>query len=136
MSTARKLSRRRDYREQLQRNLLTTLVLHGRVITTAAKAKHIRPAAEKMVAGAKSDKLADRRRAATYVTGDVAARRLMEMAVNTPTLTGNVRLVRTAPRQGDNAPQVAVILRQKAEVKTESKKKPEPKKATTEEAKS
>ena len=138
MATARKLSRRRDYRDQLQRNLLTTMVLHGRVVTTAAKAKHIRPVAEKMIAGAKSANLADRRRAAAYVTGDLAAARLMELAANTPTVTGNVRLIRTAPRQGDNAPQVAVIVRQRAQATAESTKKTTKavKTAKTEEAKS
>ena len=113
MATARKLSRLRDHREQLYRNLLTSLVLNGRIITTSAKAKAVKPLAEKIIVWGRSTKLADQRRAASYMTTNAAAAKLMKMVKDVPSVTGAIRLVRTTPRLGDNAPQIALIIRLK-----------------------
>lgn len=122
MATARKLSRKKDNRQLLQRNLLTSLVLNGRLITTTAKAKSIKPLAEKLFVQARSTSLADRRRAAETLTTNHAGAKLMTVAKQIPVQSGVIRLVRTAPRLGDNAPQTAVIIRQRStEAKTKAK---------------
>ena len=45
----RKLGRERDYRRLLLKNLVKSLVLHGRINTTLAKAKELRRVAERLV---------------------------------------------------------------------------------------
>lgn len=121
MATARKLSRLRGHRDQLLRNLLTSLVLNGRLTTTTAKAKTVRPLAEKLITLAKSPQLADRRQAASWVMTKPAMVALEKLAAATPGQTGLVRLVRTTPRSGDNAPRSALIIRQNQPVKEKAK---------------
>lgn len=49
MKRGRKLSRDTDHRKALERNLINALFTHERIITTAAKAKEFRSAAEKLI---------------------------------------------------------------------------------------
>lgn len=131
MAKARKLSCKRDRRQLLHRNLLTSLVLCGRIVTTEAKAKDIKPIAEKLIGLARSKNLADQRQAAIFLTTNAAILKLKEMVKDVPDVTGAIRLVRTSPRKGDNAPQMAVIIRQKPVAKAEvTKTAPKTKKTT------
>ncbi len=59
----RKLNRTPSHRKAMVRNLVTSLFLHGRVITTPAKAKEARSFAEKLITLAKRGTLHCRRRA-------------------------------------------------------------------------
>lgn len=59
--TGRKFGRVRKVRTSLMRSLLRSLILNGRIETTIAKARELRPAVEKMVTIAKNDTLANRR---------------------------------------------------------------------------
>lgn len=126
ISSTKKLSRQKDHREQLLKNLLTSLVLNGRVVTTEAKAKALRPLAERFLTLAKSDSLASRRQAASLLTTKAAAAKLTgEILPRVPAAgSGLVKLVRTTPRRGDNAPQIAVILRQEIPAPETAKKSP------------
>lgn len=138
MATARKLSRLAAHRQQLHRNLLTSLMLNGRIVTTQAKAKSVLPMAEKLISLAKSGTLADRRQAATFLTTSAAVVKLGEIAKASKTASGSIKLVRTAPRVGDNAPQCALIIRAEKvveEVKAEPKAAPKPAKKVAKEAK-
>ncbi len=123
MATARKLSRLAAHRQQLHRNLLTSLMLNGRIVTTQAKAKSVLPMAEKLISLAKSGTLADRRQAATFLTTSAAVVKLGEIAKASKTASGSIKLIRTAPRVGDNAPQCALIIKAEkaAEVATDKK---------------
>ncbi|HUO99906.1 MAG TPA: 50S ribosomal protein L17, partial [Gemmatimonadota bacterium] len=62
-----RLGRGRAHRLALTRNLVTSLFQHGRVETTQAKAKGVRPVAEKLVTLAKRGDLHARRQAARYI---------------------------------------------------------------------
>lgn len=57
----RTLSRKKGGREALLRSLARSLVLHGGIETTVARAKELRPFIEKLVSASKADTLASRR---------------------------------------------------------------------------
>ncbi len=59
----RKLNRTTEHRLAMRRNLVQSLIEHGKVRTTLAKAKDIRPFAERLITLAISGTLADRQRA-------------------------------------------------------------------------
>jgi large subunit ribosomal protein L17 len=62
-----KLRRCGAARKALIRDLVTDLILNGKIETTEAKAKELRKLADKMVTLAKANTLASRRQAATLV---------------------------------------------------------------------
>lgn len=53
LKKSRKFHRERDQRKALMKSLVTALVSHGRIRTTEAKAKELRPAMEKMISKAR-----------------------------------------------------------------------------------
>ena len=53
LKKSRKFHRERGQRKALMKSLVTALVLHGKIRTTEAKAKELRPAVEKMVSRAR-----------------------------------------------------------------------------------
>ena len=107
-----KLGRRQDHRLAMFRNLLTSLFRHERVLTTEAKAKAIRAAADEMVTLAKRESLHARRQVLTMVPDtkvvgtlfDTIAARFAERH------GGYTRIVRVGPRPGDAAMMVYLEL--------------------------
>jgi large subunit ribosomal protein L17 len=97
-------------------NLATQLFEHGRIVTTEAKAKRLRPLAEKLITKAKR--------------GDIHSRRLVLMTVRdkgvvhtlfteiAPGLAdregGYTRITKVGPRKGDNAPMALIELVQES----------------------
>lgn len=63
----RKLSRTASHKRATMRNMATSLFKHGRIETTTAKAKELRPYAERLVTLAKRGDLHARRLAATKI---------------------------------------------------------------------
>jgi large subunit ribosomal protein L17 len=106
----RKLGRTSAHRKALFRNQLTALFTHDRIITTVAKAKELRPVAERMVTIARTGTLAARRRVATMVQDKEVAQRLFEEIA--PRFAdrpgGYTRIMRLGRRRGDNA-ELAII---------------------------
>lgn len=106
----RKLGRTTAHRKALFRNQLIALFTHERIITTVAKAKELRPVAERMVTLAASGSLPARRRVATMVPDKAIVKRLFEEIA--PRFAdrpgGYTRIVRVGPRRGDGA-ELAVI---------------------------
>jgi large subunit ribosomal protein L17 len=97
-------------------NLATQLFQHGKITTTEAKARRLRPLAEKLITKAKRGDIHSRRLVLTTVKDKGVVHVLFtEIA---PTLAdrdgGYTRITKIGPRKGDNAP-MAVI-----EVVTES----------------
>jgi large subunit ribosomal protein L17 len=92
------------------RNQLTALFAHERIVTTVAKAKELRPLAERMVTIARTDTIAARRRVATMVPDKDVARRLFEEIA--PRFAerpgGYIRILRLGRRRGDNA-ELAIV---------------------------
>jgi large subunit ribosomal protein L17 len=101
----RQLSRTSSHRRALLNNMATSLFEHGRVITTEAKAKELRPFAEKLITLARR--------------GDLHARRLVERRIKSrETLSrlfseigprfaarpgGYTRILKLGHREGDGA---------------------------------
>jgi len=71
-----KLGRTSKHKEALVANLISSLIEHSRIKTTLAKAKAIRPAAEKLVTLAKSGTLHDRRTAVARIHNQDAVKKL------------------------------------------------------------
>jgi large subunit ribosomal protein L17 len=94
----------------LFRNQLTALFTHERIITTVAKAKELRPIAERMVTLARTGTLAARRKVATMVQDREIAKRLFdEIAPRFADRPGGyTRIMRLGRRRGDNA-ELAII---------------------------
>ncbi len=93
-------------------NLATALFEHGRITTTHAKAKRLRPLAERMITFAKRGDLHSRRRVLTVVRDKSVVHVLFEEIgprfANRP--GGYTRIVKIGPRKGDNAPMAVIEL--------------------------
>lgn len=106
----RRLGRSKDHRRALFKNLATELFRHNRIKTTEAKAKAIRPLAEKLVSLAKQGDLHARRLAARDVQDPAVLQKLFdEIGPGMESRTGGyTRIFKLGPRQGDAA-EMAVI---------------------------
>jgi len=93
-------------------NLATALFEHGRITTTEAKAKRLRPLAERLITFAKRGDLAARRRALTVVRNkDVIHILFTEIGPRYENRNGGyTRIVKIGPRKGDNAPMAIIEL--------------------------
>src|SRR6478736_6739629 len=93
-------------------NLATSLFEHDKITTTAAKAKRLRPLAERLITFAKRGDLHARRRVLTVVRDKGVVHRLFaEIAPDMAQREGGyTRITKIAPRKGDNAPMVVIEL--------------------------
>ena len=93
-------------------NLATALFEHGRITTTEAKAKRLRPVAERLVTFAKRGDLASRRRVLSVVKDKSVVHELFtEIAPGYANRNGGyTRIVKVGPRKGDNAPMAIIEL--------------------------
>ena len=93
-------------------NLATSLFEHDRITTTEAKAKRLRPLAERLITFAKRGDLAARRRVLTVVRDKGVVHRLFaEIAPDMAQREGGyTRITKIGARKGDNAPMVVVEL--------------------------
>lgn len=107
-----KLGRNAGSRRALLRNQVSALIVHGRIKTTEAKAKAIRPLAERMIHLGKQGTLHARRQAAAYLLGKEPVRKLFdEVAPRYRERNGGyVRIVKTEIRRGDAAPMSIIEL--------------------------
>lgn len=99
------LGRSVAHRRAMTRNLVTSLFRHGRVETTRAKAKAVRPTAEKMITLAKRGDLNARRKAASVVNDPEILQWLFDYwaGLYTERQGGYTRILRGAFRHGDGA---------------------------------
>ena len=93
-------------------NLASQLFEHGRIVTTEAKAKRLRPLAEKLITKAKRGDIHARRLVLTTVRDKGVVHTLFtEIA---PSLAdrdgGYTRITKVGPRKGDNAPMALIEL--------------------------
>lgn len=108
----RKLGRTTSHRWAMLRNLVTSLLEHEKVKTTDAKAKELRPLAEKMIGLGKRGDLHARRQVLTVVRKAEVVRKLFDTI--SPRYQsrngGYTRIVKLGFRSGDGAPVSIVEL--------------------------
>lgn len=121
---SKRLGRDSAQRKALLRNLVTSFLEKERIHTTLAKAKAVRPVAEKMITLAKRNTLHTHRLALRFVYKKNVVKKLFEDIG--PRFTerpgGYTRIVKLGPRSGDGA-EMAVIQLVDFEFKRKEKKK-------------
>lgn len=114
LKTGRKLGRVRNQRRALKKTLLGSLIMQGKIKTTEAKAKEIKPLIDKIINKAKQSKIETKKVA---VIRSLSAQ-IPAMAVKKITgefldkfssrKSGYTRIIKLAPRKGDAA-KIAII---------------------------
>ena len=103
--TGKKLGRDSAHRRALYSNLACSLIEHGRIRTTEAKAKAVKPYAEKMITLGRRGDLHARRQALSELRSQEVVHQLF--ADVAPRMAdrpgGYTRIVKVGPRQGDAA---------------------------------
>ncbi|WP_419997230.1 50S ribosomal protein L17 [Streptomyces boninensis] len=104
------------------RNLATALFEHGRITTTEAKARRLRPYAEKLVTKAKKGDLHNRRQVMQLISDKGVVHTLFTEIgpryENRP--GGYTRITKIGPRRGDNAPMAVIELVEAMTAKSET----------------
>lgn len=101
----RQLSRTSEHRRALLRNMATSLFLHDRIVTTEAKAKELRPYAEKLITLARRGDLHARRQVGQKIREREAIARLFaEIGPRFASRPGGyTRILKLGHRPGDGA---------------------------------
>jgi large subunit ribosomal protein L17 len=101
-----KLGRTAEHRKALLANQVCSLIEHSRIKTTLAKAKAVRPLAEKMVTLGKKGTLHNRRTAISYLRHPDSVKKLFEdIAPRSLSRAGGyTRIIKLGPRPSDSAP--------------------------------
>ncbi|MBW1731693.1 MAG: 50S ribosomal protein L17 [Deltaproteobacteria bacterium] len=127
------LGRDSSHRRAMFRNMVTSLFRYEQIETTDAKAKQLKPIAERMITLAKRGDLHARRQALAYMMDKRVTHRLFDELKDRfmDRQGGYVRIIKKGNRKGDNAPISIVQLISAEEAKKKKKKraKPEAKKA-------
>lgn len=108
----RRLSRPTGHRRALYRNLVTDLLRYERIVTTEAKAKEVRPLAEKVITWGKQGTLHARRQALSFVLDKKVVDKVFgEIGPRYAERPGGyTRLAKLGPRLGDGAPMAQLEL--------------------------
>lgn len=125
----RRLGRKTSHREAMFRNMVTSLLDHGKITTTDAKAKEIRVVAERMITLGKRGDLHSMRLAASVIREKTVVSKLFSTIAPCykDRLGGYTRIIKLGIRQGDAAP-LSLIELVEEEIKP-SKAKLNPSKA-------
>jgi large subunit ribosomal protein L17 len=121
----KQLGRNSSHRRAMLRNMVTSLLKHGQVETTDAKAKALRPVAEKMITLAKRSDLHARRQALAYLKDKAVIHRLFDELKDQylDRQGGYVRIIKKGTRKGDGAPvSILQLIAIDADKKTGKKK--------------
>ncbi len=111
LKKGRKLSREKDQRNALKRSLLRSLFLNGKIKTTEAKAKEIRPLAEKIITKAKKQDLNSTRHLTKYFSKDLSSKIIKEIAPKYKDRKGGyARILKMGPRKSDGAKMAFIEL--------------------------
>lgn len=108
------------HQQHMLANLATALFEHGKITTTEARARRLRPVAERLITFAKRGDLHARRQVLTLVTDRAVVKTLFdEIGPSYSTRAGGyTRITKVGPRKGDNAAMAVIeLVREAAETK-------------------
>jgi len=107
-----KLGRTTGHRRALFRNMVTSLFANERIETTEAKARELKPIAEKLITMAKRGDLHARRQVAAYLMSEDTLKKLFDVIGPryADRTGGYTRIIKLGNRQGDGAPMALLEL--------------------------
>ena len=110
--SGRKLQRKSGHRAALLRNLAAALVKHEQILTTAPKAKELRPYVEKLITLAKRGGLSNRRLAMSRIGDETQLKKLFDVLAERYGARegGYTRVIKAGLRAGDAAPMAVIEL--------------------------
>lgn len=112
-----KLSKKKEYRQRVLRNLATNFIIHERIETTTAKAKTLKPLLMKLIRYSMLNDLASRRNTAKILFTAKSVKKLFEDLPPRYLEKDNSKNIRFYPlnnRGGDNAPMTQISLNLKS----------------------
>jgi len=121
----RRLGGSSAHQRHIMANLATALFEHGKITTTEAKARRLRPYAERLITFAKRGDLHARREVLTVVTDKGVVHTLFtEIGPRFATRAGGyTRITKIGPRKGDNAPLAVIELVEEEAAATPSRRR-------------
>ncbi len=127
----RRLGGSSAHQRHILANLATALFEHGKITTTEAKARRLRPYAERLITFAKRGDLHARREVLTVVTDRGVVHTLFsEIGPRFATRPGGyTRITKIGPRKGDNAPLAVIELVEEEAAATSSSRRRRPRRA-------
>jgi len=110
--SGRKLGRNSSHRKAMFRNMAASMITHETIKTTLPKAKELRRVVEPLITLAKVDSVANRRLAFDRLRDKAVVGKLFsEIGPRCKERPGGyLRILKTGPRPGDNAPMAIVML--------------------------
>ena len=108
----RRLGSDASHQKAMMGNLVASLIAAEAIVTTEAKAKHLRPIVEKCVTKAKKGGLHRHRQVVSFIGDkDMAHKLFTEIGPRYEDRPGGyLRILKLGPRHGDNAPMARVEL--------------------------
>jgi len=106
------------HQKAMMANLVASLIAAEGIVTTEAKAKALRPVAEKIITKAKKGGLHNHRNVVKFLRDrEMASKLFDEIGPRYEDRSGGyTRIIKLGPRQGDNAPMALVELLDRPEV--------------------
>ena len=114
--SGRKLGRNSSHRKAMFRNMAASMIKHETIRTTVPKAKELRRVVEPLITLAKKDSVANRRLAFDRLRDkEIVGKLFTEIGPRCKERAGGyLRILKTGPRPGDNAPMAIVMLTDQA----------------------
>ena len=125
----RKFGRKKDHREHMERNLLTSLVLYEKIDTTKSKAKDISSSFDQLITTAKKNNLSSRKKIYSYLFDTKSAAKVFEVLVPRykSRNSGYTTMAVISNRKGDNSTICRLELLDKKVLSVEKKQDSKPK---------
>jgi len=110
--SGRKLGRNSGHRNAMMRNMVTSLLEHGRITTTDSRAKELRKLVDRMITlGKRGDLHARRQATAVLRTKEIVGKLFEQIGPRYKDRPGGyTRIIKLGNRLGDNAPQSIIEL--------------------------
>jgi large subunit ribosomal protein L17 len=121
----RRLGGSAAHQQHMLANLATALFEHGKIATTEARARRLRPVAERLITFAKRGDLHARRQVLTVVTDKTVVKTLFDtIGPSYATRQGGyTRITKIGPRKGDNAAMAVIeLVTEEAEAKPQRRR--------------